>query len=223
MACGSGECGCGKSDQTTAREQLFLTRLSSERGMLSTHNKMKSFTNLKPEEEVIEVRFRNNRKEYFRNGRNLRLNKDDRVVVDMVDGYDVGTVSMTGPRAKIQFEKKGNGRDLSSLKQIYRVASEADMNKWLEVRKMDRSALRICRDLAASMNLNISIGDAEFRGDGKRLTILYTAYGGIDFRELLKQYMNEFNTKIEFRQIGIGQNTAKRGNRGSCGCKVGSN
>jgi cell fate regulator YaaT (PSP1 superfamily) len=223
MSCGTERCGCGKNDQTLAQEQLVLTRLSSEKGMLSTHNWMGRLTNLKPEEEVIEVRFRNNRKEFFRNGRNLRLNKDDWVVVDMEDGYDVGTVSVTGTIAKKQFEKKGRGTDLLSLKQVCRVASEADMKKWIQVRKKERTALIRCREIAASLNPEMSIGDVEFRVDGKRLTIYCSNDGSVEYSELLEYCMNEFKTKIELRQKGAGQNTAKRGNRGSCGCKTDSN
>ena len=217
MACCSGGCGCVKSDQTPAHEQLFLARLSTEKGMLSTHDWMKGLTSLRLEEEVVEVRFKNNRKEFFRNGRNLRLNKDDRIVVDIEGGHDVGTVSLTGALAKKQFEKKGNGRDNSSLNQVYRVANEADTNKWLEARKEDRPAMIRCRELAASLNLNMSIGDVEFRGDGKKLTIYYTADGRVDFRELLKQLMHELKMKIELKQIGARQNADKTGGIDSCG------
>lgn len=217
MACCSGGCGCGKSDQTPVQEQLFLARLSTEIGMLATHDWMKGLANLKLEEEVIEVRFKNNRKEFFRNGRNLRLNKDDRVVVDIEGGHDVGTISLTGALAKKQFDKKGSGRQKSSLSQVYRIASESDTEKWLEARKEDRPALMKCRQMAASLNLEMSIGDVEFRGDGKKLTIYYTADGRVDFRELLKHLMHEFKIKIELRQIGARQNAARTGGIGSCG------
>lgn len=216
MGCCSGECGCGKSEQTPAQEQLFLARLSTEKGMLSTHDWMKGLTNLRLEEEVIEVRFKNNRKEFFRNSRNLRLNKDDRVVVDIEGGHDVGTVSLTGALAKKQFDKKGSGRDKSLLNQVYRLANETDTEKWLEARKEDRPAMMRCREMAASLHLDMNIGDAEFRGDGKKLTIYYTADKRVDFRELLKHLMHEFKMKIEMKQIGARQNAAKTGGIGSC-------
>ncbi len=217
MACCSGGCGCGKSDQNPVQEQLFLARLSTEKGMLSTHDWMKGLPNLRLEEEVIEMRFKNNRKEFFRNSKDLRLNKDDRVVVDIEGGHDVGTVSLTGALAKKQFDKKENGRKISALNHVYRIASETDTNKWLDARTKDRSAMIRCREMAASLNLDMSIGDVEFRGDGKKLTIYYTADGRVDFRELLKRVMHEFNMKIEMKQIGARQSAAKTGGIGSCG------
>ena len=213
--CSSG-CGCGKSDQTPVQEQLYLAQLKTREGMLATYDWLKGLNNLKLEEEVVEVRFKNNRKDFFRNRRNLRLNKNDRVIVDIEGGHDVGTVSLTGALAKKQFDKKGSGRKNSSLNQVYRIANEADTEKWLEARKDDRPALLKCREMAASLKLEMSIGDVEFRGDGKKLTLYYTADSRVDFRELLKNLMHEFKTKIELRQIGARQNAAKTGGIGSC-------
>jgi cell fate regulator YaaT (PSP1 superfamily) len=185
--------------------------------MLATHDWMKDLQNLKLEEEVIEVRFKNNRKEFFRNNRLLGLKKDDRVVVDAEGGHDVGTVSLTGALAKRQYDKKGGGSKISALNSVYRIAREPDLEKWLEAKKKERPALLKCREMAASLKLSMSIGDVEFRGDGKKLTIFYTADERVDFRELLKLCMHEFKMKIELRQIGARQNAARTGGIGSCG------
>ena len=184
--------------------------------MLATHDWMKDLHNLKLEEEIIEVRFKNNHKEFFKNGL-LRLKKDDRVVVDAEGGHDVGTVSLTGPLAKKQYDEKGGGSKSLALNGVYRIARESDLQNWLEARKNDRPALLKCREMAASLGLDMSIGDVEFRGDGKKLTIFYTADGRVGFRELLKLCMHEFKMKIELRQIGASQNAARTGGIGSCG------
>ncbi len=197
MSCSCSGCGCGKSDQTPVQEQLYLAQLNTREGMLAAYDWMKDLNNLKLEGEVIEIRFKNNYKEFFQNSRNLRLNKDDRVVVDIEGGHDVGTVSLTSALAKKQFEKKGSGRKSAELNQVYRIANEADTEKWLEARKSDRPALLKCREMASALNLEMSIGDVEFRGDGKKLTIYYTAEVRVDFRELLKRCMHEFKIKIE--------------------------
>ncbi|MEX0986462.1 MAG: regulatory iron-sulfur-containing complex subunit RicT [Bacteroidales bacterium] len=217
MSCCSGGCSCGKSDQTPVQEQVYLAQLKTNDGMLSTHDWMIGLNNLKVDEEIIEVRFKNNRKEFFRNGRLLRLEKDDRIVVDIEGGHDVGIVSLTGDLAGKQFANKSRNQDKNTLKQVYRIANEADVEKWLEARKKDRPALVKCRELASSLGLEMSIGDVEFRGDVKKLTVYYTADGRVDFRELLKFYMNEFKMKIEMRQIGARQNAARTGGIGSCG------
>jgi hypothetical protein len=211
MSCCSGGCGCGKRSHTPAQEQIFLAQLDTSRGMLATHDWMKGLSNLKVEEEVIEVRFKNNRKEFYRNGRMLRLKKDDRIVVDVEGGHDVGTVSLTGELARKRFEKNASGKQLSALNQVYRIANETDLEKWLDARKNDRQALLRCRELADSLGLQMSISDVEFRGDGKKITVYYTADGRVDFRELLKRLMAAFKMKIELRQIGARQNAARTG------------
>jgi len=217
MSCCGGTCSCGKSDQTPVQEQLFLAQLNSSKGMLSTHDWMSGLSHLKVDEEIVEVRFKNNRKEFFRNNRLLRLSKDDRIVVDVEGGHDLGTISLTGELAKRQFEKKESNTDISSLRKIYRLATEADLISWLEARKNDRSVLLKCRELAAGLNLKMNLNDAEIRADNKKVTFYYTANGRVDFRELLKLLMDQFKMKIEMHQFGLRQNAARTGGIGSCG------
>jgi len=217
MSCCSGGCGCGKGNQTPAQEQVFLAQLDTSKGMLATHDWMKGLSDLMVEDEILEVRFKNNRKEFYRNSRMLRINKDDRVVVDVDGGHDLGTVSLSGELSKQRFEKKSPGEEINSLRQVYRIANENDIETWLNARKNDRSGLLRSRELASSLGLEMNISDVEFRGDGKKVTIYYTANGRVDFRELLKLCMSEFRMKIEMKQIGARQSAARVGGIGSCG------
>jgi len=217
MSCCSGGCGCGKGSQTPAQEQVFLAQLDTSKGMLATHNWMKDLGNLRVEDEVVEVRFKNNRKEFYRNSKMLRINKDDRVVVDVDGGHDLGTVSLSGELSKKRFLKQSPVEEIKSLNQIYRIANETDLAKWLEARRNDRDGLLKSRELARSLGLEMNISDVEFRGDGKKITIFYTADGRVDFRELLKLCMDAFRMKIEMRQIGARQSAARVGGIGSCG------
>ena len=209
MSCCSGGCSCGKSSQTPAQEQVFLAQLDTSKGMLATHDWMKGLSSLRVGEEIIEVRFKNNRKEFYRNSRMLRLQKDDRIVVDVEGGHDVGTVSLTGGLARKRYERNASDRQRASLKSVYRITNDTDIKKWLEARKNDRSALLKCRDLAGSLGLQMSISDVEFRGDGKKITVYYTADGRVDFRELLNHLMSEFGMKTELRQVGARKSAGK--------------
>ena len=217
MSCCSGGCSCGKSEQSPVQEQLFLAQLTTSRGMLASHDWMKGLDKLTLEEEIVEIRFKNNRKEFYRNNKRIRLQKDDRVVVDVEGGHDLGTISLSGELAKKRFEKKDHGNVLKDLRTVYRKANSSDIENWLEARRRDRPAMIKCRELAQKLGLEMSISDVEFRGDGKKMTIFYTAEGRVDFRELLKKYMDEFKVKIELRQIGSRQNAARTGGIGSCG------
>ena len=201
MSCCEGSCSCGKGNQTPAQENIHLVQLSTSQGMLSTFDWMKGLGNLTIDEEVVEVRFKNNRKAFFRNPHGLIIAKDDRVVVEVEGGHDVGTISLTGEHAKKQLQKKEAGLEKSSLRPAYRTANKADLETWLDARKHDRETLVKCRERAKYLQLDMRISDVEIRGDGKKVTIYYTTNGRIDLRELLKVCMNEFRMKIEFRQL----------------------
>ena len=208
MACCSGSCSCGKSSQTRIEEQVFLAQLPAGKGM-DTKNLMSGFQGLIIEQDVVEVRFKNNRREFYKNPEILSLCRDDRVVVSSQEGYDVGTVSLTGERAKKQFKKNCIGSNETLPGQIYRKATDHDISQWLESRKMDRKMLVEIRDLANSLGLEMNISDVELRGDGKKVTFFYTADSIIDIRQLLKRASDEFSIKIEMKQIGAGKNNAR--------------
>ncbi|NRA50282.1 MAG: hypothetical protein HRU12_14210, partial [Phaeodactylibacter sp.] len=63
----------------------------------------------------------------------------------------------------------------------------------------------------------MKIGDVEYQGDKRKATFYYTADGRVDFRELIRHYAKEFRVKIEMRQIGARQESARIGGLGSCG------
>jgi len=185
--------------------------------MMATHDWMAGFNQLSVDNEIVEVRFKNNRKEFYLNNRMIRLEKDDRVVVDVEGGHDLGTVSLTGSLAEKQFSKKSPGTEKTGLRSVYRKAKDVDLDNWLEARRNDRAFMIKCRELAAELGLDMSISDAEIRADNKKVTFFYTADGRVDFRELLKKLMDAFRMKIEMRQIGARQNAARTGGIGSCG------
>jgi cell fate regulator YaaT (PSP1 superfamily) len=199
------------------QENLALVQMSTSQGMLSTQDLMKDLSSFTIKEEVTEVRFKNNRKAFFRNPKGIRLNKDDRVVLESDGGHDLGTISLSGDLAQKQFELKHSASPASKLKQIYRKATKVDLDKWLEAKRRERNVLLESRSMARELELEMSIGDVEFRGDGKKVTITYTADGRVDFRELIRKYAIAFGVRIEMKQIGARQNAAKVGGIGSCG------
>jgi cell fate regulator YaaT (PSP1 superfamily) len=193
-----------------------MVQLPISQGMLSTYDWMKGLGGMTVSEEVVEVRFKNNRKEFFINRQMTRLGKDDRVVVEAEGGHDLGTVSLAGPLAEKNYHQK-EYREKKDLKQIYRKATGVDLEKWLKSKKLEREVLLRARILANQLGLEMKITDCEFRADGKKVTVFYTADGRIDFRELVKLYASEFRVRIEMKQIGVRQGAARVGGLGTCG------
>lgn len=217
MACCEGNCSCGKNKQSPVQENIHLVQLSSRQGKLSTFDWMKGLGNLKVDEDVVEVRFKNNRKSFYRNTLGKAVSKDDRIVVEVDGGHDVGTVSLTGQLADKQHLQKNPGEEKATLKRIYRKATRADLDNWLKAKRRERDVLLEARKLAGELGLVMSISDVEFQGDGRKATVFYTAESRVDFRELVKRYASAFQVRIEMRQIGVRQEAAKIGGIGSCG------
>jgi len=73
------------------------------------------------------------------------------------------------------------------------------------------------RQIAASLELNMKIGDVEFQGDGTKAIFYYIADERVDFRQLIKLFADEFKIRIEMRQIGARQEAGLIGGIGVCG------
>jgi cell fate regulator YaaT (PSP1 superfamily) len=166
---------------------------------------------------ILEVRFKNGRKEFFLNKHNLSIQMGDTVAVEGSPGHDIGVVSLKGELVRLQMRKKKVAVDSEEVKVLYRHASETDIEKWVLARERESAAMYKAREFASSLNLDMKIGDVEFQGDNIKATFYYTSEGRVDFRELIKLMAEEFKVRIEMRQIGTRQEAQRMGGIGSCG------
>ncbi|MGV8993318.1 MAG: PSP1 domain-containing protein [Flavobacterium sp.] len=167
--------------------------------------------------DCAEVRFKNGRKEFYRNSEKLTLSIGDIVATEASPGHDIGIVTLTGELVKIQMKKKGVDHKASTVAKIYRKASQKDIDIWSVARDREDSMKVRARELAIEQKLEMKISDIEFQGDGSKATFYYTANDRIDFRLLIKDYAKEFSTRIEMKQVGFRQEAARLGGIGSCG------
>ena len=166
---------------------------------------------------VVEVRFKGSRKEFFRNTNNLDLFTGDYVCVDSSIGFDIGTVSATGEIVRLQLKKYRVREDSDEMHGIQRVASERDMERREEAKSKEDQTLERARTIAFSLNLQMKISDIEIQGDGRKAIFFYTADTRVDFRELIKRYADEFKVKIEMRHISYREEASRLGGTGVCG------
>ncbi len=167
---------------------------------------------------IIEVSFKKGaRKGFYRNVNNLDLYKGQLVVVEAAQGYDVGEVNLQGELVRAQMKKRRITERDDTIRNIMRLATEEDIDIFLDGRNKENDTMVRARAIARSMNLEMKIGDIEFQGDGKKLTVYYIADGRVDFRELVKVYVRDFKAKIEMRQIGARQEAGRIGGIGTCG------
>jgi len=167
--------------------------------------------------QVVEVKFKGARKEFFLNNDNIYLEIGEIVAVEgPTGGYDIGHVSLTGELVRTQMKRRKTALDQVTRK-IYRKASEADVDKWKLAKDMEWETMHKARKLALDLRLSMKISDVDYQGDKTKATFYYTAEGRVDFRELIKKMAETFRIRIEMRQIGMRQEAGRLGGIGSCG------
>jgi len=167
--------------------------------------------------EVVEVRFKNSRKQFFKNSDKLQILMGDVVATEAPSGHDVGIVTLTGELVKVQMKRKGVAVDEPTLGKIYRKASQRDIEVWHQAREREDEIQKRAREIAISLNLEMKISDVELQGDASKATFYYTAEARVDFRQLIKDMARAFGLRIEMRQIGYRQEAQRLGGIGSCG------
>jgi len=167
--------------------------------------------------DIVEVRFKNSRKEFFRNLNNLTLNVGDVIAVEASPGHDMGLVSLTGELVRLQLKKKNINFESDEIKKIYRKAKQGDIDKWKEAQSLEVNTMYRARTIALKLGLEMKLSDVEYQGDKSKAIFYYTAEARVDFRELIKVLADEFKVRIEMRQIGARQEASRLGGIGACG------
>lgn len=167
--------------------------------------------------DIVEVSFKNGaRKGFYRVPDHIRTITGDWVAVETGNGYDIGAISLSGDLVRLQMKKKRVSEG-DVMHNVLRGANERDLERLEEARALEKEVMVRARAISRTLGLDMKVGDVEYQGDKRKATFYYTADGRIDFRELIRHYAKEFRIKIEMRQIGARQESARIGGLGSCG------
>jgi len=216
MGCGSCSTGGGCAPAGCKSNGSCLTNGCSKLDVYDWLSQMDMPVNYKPF-NIVEIKFKGSRKEFFLNNDNLYIENGDLVVVETATGgYDVGHVSLTGELVRMQLTRR-RVKEEDVLKKIYRRATPADVDKWKAAKDMEWETMHSARKLALSLNLSMKLSDVDYQADKTKATFYYTAEGRVDFRELIKKMAESFRIRIEMRQIGMRQEASRLGGIGSCG------
>ena len=167
-------------------------------------------------DDLFEVRFKNTRKGIYVNASGQSIKTGDLVVVEASTGHDLGIVTLEGPIVGRQMKCKGV-ESRQELKKIYRKARPFDIQRWQEAIAREQETMIRARVLANNLGLEMKIGDVEFQGDGTKAIFYYIADGRVDFRQLIKDFAEEFHIRVEMKQIGARQEAGLIGGLGVCG------
>ncbi|MFC3975092.1 regulatory iron-sulfur-containing complex subunit RicT [Belliella kenyensis] len=166
--------------------------------------------------DIVEVKFKGGRKEYYRNVDHLALTTGDPVVVDVPNGHHIGWVSLQGELVRLQMQKR-KIKDDDDILRIYRVANQKDIEKWEEAKNREVPTIYRSKQIIDELQLNMKLSDVEFQADNSKATFFYSAEDRVDFRELIKLLASEFKIRVEMRQISLRQEAGRLGGIGVCG------
>ena len=166
---------------------------------------------------LFEIRFKNTRKGIYVNASGQSVKTGDLVVVEAQTGHDLGIVTLEGPIVARQMKCKGIDPEKTTFRKIYRKAKPYDIERWQDAIAREQETMIRSRVLAANLGLEMKIGDVEFQGDGTKAIFYYIADGRVDFRQLIKDFAEEFHIRVEMKQIGARQEAGLIGGLGICG------
>ena len=184
---------------------------------LQVYDWLNDVQNLANPNEIMEVRFKNTRKDYYRNVNNLKLEVGDIVAVEASPGHDIGIISLVGDLVLEQMKKHRVTLINGDFRKIYRKAKQVDLEKWREAILLEHETMIKSRQIAARLGLDMKIGDVEYQGDSTKAIFYYIADERIDFRQLIRDLAEAFHIRIEMKQIGARQEAGRIGGIGPCG------
>jgi len=167
--------------------------------------------------QIVEVRFKGNRREYF-GAESDAIRPNQYVVVEADRGEDLGRVTATGAIA----ERKCNSCSTGCAapvpeRRVLRLARADEIERLRSLRADEERVRRLTRERVQHFGLKMKVTEAEWQFDRNKLTIYFTAERRVDFRELVRDLARTFRTRIELRQVGVRDEAALLGGVGRCG------
>ncbi|WP_188810341.1 PSP1 domain-containing protein [Hymenobacter cavernae] len=168
--------------------------------------------------DLVEIRFKGGRKDFFRNSSRLPLVTGDAVVIEAAgNGWHLGHVSLKGELVRLQMRKKKVPIDSKEIRSILRVATDQDVERWNAVRDLETGTMFRARSVVEELKLKMKLSDVEYQADRTRATFFYSAEDRVDFRDLIRRLADEFRVRVEMRQISLRHEAGRLGGIGSCG------
>ena len=160
--------------------------------------------------EVVSIKFKDGGKAYFFDPAGNDVKEGAKVIVEMQNGREMGTVS----EGNHQVPDENIVRPLCKM---LRFANEKDFKKIEENKQKEKEAFAICEEMILNHGLVMKLVSVEYSFDCSRIVFFFTADGRVDFRELVKDLAAKFHTRIELRQIGVRDEAKMLGGIGICG------
>jgi len=160
--------------------------------------------------KIVGIQFRPQGKVYEFESGHFVLKKGDRVMVVTEEGPAIGSVCTTPKNVA------GKGHD-QNLKKIFRLATEEEIGRYERDCRLEKEVYDYCHLKVKERSLAMRLVSVERRFDGSKMIVYFTADGRVDFRQLVKDLVGKFRSRIEMRQIGVRHQAKMVGGLGTCG------
>lgn len=162
--------------------------------------------------QILGIKFNDYGQVYYFASGPFVVREGQHVIVKTDQGMGLGKVILIR-----QAPQESEGAEAEGYKSIYRLANDKDMESVAENNALSRDAFKFCRRCITGHKLGMKLVDVEVFFDRSKMVFYFTAPGRIDFRELIKDLVREYRTRIELRQIGVRHETQMLGAIGNCG------
>ncbi len=147
--------------------------------------------------------------EYCYAGEDLKVVKNDNVIVPTKYGKDLGKIL----GIVTNLLEIGTGE----IVEIEKIADKSDLKLFESNIIKDKEALTICKEKIEKHKLEMKLVSAHHLLGESKLLFFFTAESRVDFRELVKDLVSIFRTRIELRQIGVRDESRVMDGVGVCG------
>lgn len=170
---------------------------------------MGAMENTEKPKRLVCVRFESIPTPYIFDAQELELQQGDRVIVGTEAGQCAAMV--------IGYPREEEAVGLDEIKPVIRKVTEEDEVRLDRIHAKELDCFEFCQERVRSRGLQMKLIRVEQLFDENKITFYFVAEGRVDFRELLKDLVERYRTRIELRQVGTRQESAMLGGIGSCG------
>jgi len=181
---------------------------------MSNHEDINTITSMEDTtalpKNIIGIRFKEKGKTYTFDAGDLALKKNERVVVETEDKQAIGTVV-----TDLRVYPKENVPE--NLKKVVRKADGQDLKKYQDNKGLEQEAFAFCSERIKIRDLPMKLVEVECLLDRSKVIFFFIAENRVDFRELVKDLVQKYKTRIELRQIWVRSEARMCGGVGICG------
>ena len=160
--------------------------------------------------KIVGIQFRDHGKVYDFDSGHFVLNEGDKVIVITKKGPAIGCVYSEPHQILPDVHKR-------QLKKVFRLATEEEIRKYEQNHNLELTVFNYCNKKLKEKSMLMCLVSVEKRFESNKIVVYFTADGRVDFRELVKDLVKKFRTRIEMRQIGIRHQAKMVGGLGPCG------